>query len=625
VPEPTGTVTPTPAAELSEEEVQAWLDRVVPAALEREGIVGATVSVVADGEIIAAQGYGHVDASGDDAHAVDAGSSLFRIGSISKVFTATIVMQLVEAGELDLDAPVQDLVDFPLSTSFEEPITVRHLLSHTAGFEDELAGLITAPGGDAVSLRDAVAVDPPAQIFAPGSTPAYSNYSNGLAAYVAERVAGVPFEELVQDRIFERIGMTTASMAQPLPADRQSDMSPGYRFAGSDTVPFEVVSPAPAGAISATAVDMGWFMLAQLGDSEESLLNPDTLALMHQPALTEADLGGLSAGPVMTLGFFERDRNGHRILSHGGDLTAFHAQLEIYPDDGVGIFVSLNSSGIHADSSTVVRDELTTGFADRYFPDDRPARTPTATAAEHADAIEGTYQLSRRGETTFIRVFFILSSIDVAADDSGEVTISAIVDPGGRPLRFVETEPWVWTEVGGQRTIAVDQQDGEVIAIGFDPAFTLQPMPTERAVYPIVAGVSILILVTQLFAFPAGALLRRMRGSGKEKPRAWRRAGWLIWMSSASLAVAVLPWSTVANALLTDGPAPDPLIIRTGQVLLLLAALGVVPAIWRTVMAFRLPGRRWAAIPISVAIVSAFAGLIFTLLVGGTLQPSLTY
>lgn len=615
----------TSVAELTDADVRAWLDGVLPAALEREGIVGATVSVVADGEIIAARGYGHVDAAGADAQQVDPASSLFRIGSVSKVFTATIVMQLVEQGIVDLDAPVQDFVDFPLPETFDEPITMRHLLSHTAGFEDELAGLITAPGGETVSLRDAVAIDPPAQIFTPGSTPAYSNYSNGLAAYVVERVTGVPYETLVQERIFDRLGMASATMAQPLPDDRQNDMSNGYRFDGSEEVPFEVVSPAPAGAISATALDVGRFMLAQLGESEQPLMSAETRTLMHEPALTREELGGLAAGPVMTLGFFERDRNGHRILSHAGDLTAFHAQLEIYPDDRAGIFISLNSSGTRPESSTVIRDELTAGFAERYFPDERAAPSPTTTAAQHAEAIAGTYQLSRRGETTFIRAFFILSSIDVVSDGSGTMTVSAIVDSGGRPVSFVETEPWVWTEIGGHRTIAVDQRDGEVIAIGFDPAFTLQPMPTERAILPTVAGVSILILLAQLLAFPILTLVRRVRRLRTDRPRGWRNAGWLAWAASASLALAVLPWSGVANALLTDGPAPDPFIIRTGQALLIIAALGIIPAAWRTVMSFRIPRRRWVAVAISIAVTAAFAGLIFALLIGGILQPSLSY
>lgn len=614
-----------PTGALTSTDVTAWLDGMLPAVLEREGIVGATVSVVADGEVLAERGYGYADVAGDPARSVDPQSTLFRIGSISKVFTATIVMQLVQEGLLDLDAPVQDLLDFRLQTRFDEPVTLRHLLTHTAGFEDELAGVISGPDSAAVSLREAVSVDSPEQIFRPGTTPAYSNYSNGLAAYVAERAAGVPFAQLVQHRIFDPAEMSTATMEQPLPDARQANMSKGYQFAGSTEVPFEVVGPAPAGAISATASDMSRFMLAQLGSPAASLLDPNALAEMHEPALESDDLGGLTSGPVMTLGFFERNRNGHRILSHGGDLTAFHAQLELYPDDDAGIFISLNSTGIHPDSTTVIRNALTTQFADRYFPDDRPVPVPADTAAAHAAAIAGSYQFSRRGESTFIRAYYIFSGVDVVAAPDGTMTVSAIVDPTGRPVPFVETDPWVWTEVGGQRVIAVDQTDGKVNAIGFDPAFTLQPMPAERAALPFAAVFSMLALLVVLVAHPVVALVRRKRIRRTDTLPAWRRAGWLVWAGALSFVLSILPWSAVANALLTDGPTPGPLVIRLGQLLLVLAALGVVPALWRVVLSLRPTHRSWARVTLATLVAAAFAGLVFVLLTGGVLQLSLSY
>ncbi|WP_336641760.1 hypothetical protein [Microbacterium sp. USHLN272] len=164
-----------------------------------------------------------------------------------------------------------------------------------------------------------------------------------------------------------------------------------------------------------------------------------------------------------------------------------------------------------------------------------------------------------------------------------------------------------------------------MIAIGFYRAFTRQPMPTERSVFPIVAGISIVILVMHLIASPVGCLVRRIRVSANRRSRGWWLAGWLVWTGTLSLAVPVLPRSTVANALLADGPAPDPPTIRAGQVLLLLAAPGVFPAVWRTTMPFRLPRRQWVAVPIALAIAAAFVRRIFTMLVGGVLQPSLSY
>lgn len=613
---------------LTGDDVSAWLDGLLPAALEREGIAGATVAVVADGTIMASRGFGNAGTAspGASLRAVDPETTLFRIGSVSKLVTATAAMQLVEKGDLRLDAPVQDYLDFTLPVRFEEPVTMRHLLTHTAGFEDELAGLITAPGGDTVTLREAVAVDPPEQIFEPGSTPAYSNYSAGLAAYVVERITGEPFETYVQREIFDRADMHTAALEQPLPAPQQERMSAGFRSAGSEEVPFEVVSPAPAGAISATANDMGRFMLAQLGDSSEPVLAEATLEQMHAPALGKADLGGLAAGPRMTLGFFERDRNGHRILSHAGDLTAFHAQLEIYPDDDAGIFISLNSSGLHPDSTTVIREAVTNGFADRYFPDRRPAATPTATATEHAGAITGTYQLSRRGESTFIRAFFIASSIDIADRGSGKIAISAIVDAAGTPVDFIEVEPWVWQEIGGQRVIAVDQEGGVVRAVGLDPAFTLEPIPSARASFPTVALASLVVLLVFLVALPAGALIRRFSARTASTRKGIRLTSWLTWAAVACLVAGALPWWTVAQALLTDGPAPSDLVIRAGQALFALAALGVVPATWRVVLHGQVASRhRWRDVALGLLIVASFSGWIFVMLIGGILQPSLSY
>ncbi|WP_285036236.1 serine hydrolase domain-containing protein [Plantibacter sp. ME-Dv--P-095] len=638
------TTTRTVAASLSPEDTTAWLDGLLPAALEREGITGAIVSVVSGGEIVTERGYGLATAGTATVEpaAVDVDRTLFRIGSVSKLMTATAVMQQVEAGVLDLDEPVQSYLDVTLPVAFETPITLRHLLTHTAGFEDQLAGLIASAPAEPKPLRDTVTIDPPEQIFEPGTTPSYSNYSNGLAAYVVERVTGTPFEQYATEHVLTASGMTDATYEQPLSPERRRDMSAGYRFAGSPEVPFEVVSPAPAGAISATAGDLANFMNAQLGHPSadgRTLLTPESLERMHAPALDEEHLGNLANGPRMTLGFFERDRNGHRILSHAGDLTAFHAQLEIYPDDDAGIFISLNSTGVNGDSSTAIRDAVTTGFADRYFPEERSAPRVEETAAAHAAALAGTYQLSRRGESTFVRLFYVLSSVEVAAEQDGVVTISAITDSAGTPLRFVEVEPWVWQEVDGQRRVAASTNGDTVTAVGFDPAFTMQPMPTERALVPTIAAGSLVILVITLLAWPLGALRRAETSRPVSSDRRDRALSWWTRGSVLALIAAAPFWSVVAQALISDGPAPSPVVIRIAQILTALAVLGCVPSVWRAVRAARgtetepgtsdgRPRRRVATaarVTGSGMTALAFVGLGFVAVVGGLLLPDLSY
>ena len=627
--------------DLSTVDVDAWLDGFLPAALEREGIAGAVVSVVSGGVALTERGFGWADtgAGGNDPTLVDPAQTLFRIGSISKLVTATTVMQLVEDGRLDLDAPVQQYLDFTLPVSFERPVTVRHLLTHTAGFEDKIAGVIGGSDAEPTTLYDAVTVDPPEQIFAPGTMPAYSNYSNGLAAYVVQSIVGETFEHIVETEVFEPAGMANATLEQPLSESARSNMSKGYVSVRSPEVPFEIVSPAPAGAISATAADMSAFMIAQLAD-DGPLFGTSTRDQMHTSGLDAADIGGLAAGPRMTLGFFEQDRNGHRVIGHGGDLTAFHAQLDLYPDDSAGIFVSLNSIGVANDSTSAIRNALSQGFADRYFPrTSATAVTSTATttvastAAEHADALVGTYQISRRSESTFARLFFALSSVVVAPGPADSVTISAITDTSGAPVPLIEVEPWVWREVGGQTRVAVDQQDGVVTAIGLNPAFTLQPMPTTRTILPLVLGATLLVLLMTVVLAPVAALLRRWHGTSVVRTPHEGRLRILVGSSLVALLAAGALWMVVASALLSDGATPPAAVFRTAQALSAVAVLGAVPALLLTFSRLRsLPGPgqkrgvRWV-VPVSggALLTLAFCGLGYAVITGGLLSPSITY
>ena len=161
--------------------------------------------------------------------------------------------------------------------------------------------------------------------------------------------------------------MSTASFAQPLPEHPDAEPAQVYPGRHHAPIPFELVGPWPPGSLSASAADMG-VTARQLNADGSALLDRSTLALMHSPALGEDQLGGLAAGPRMALGFFEEDRNGHRILGHSGDLIHSHAALQLYPDHATGIFIALNGSGTRPDSAAILRSAMLEGFADRYFP-----------------------------------------------------------------------------------------------------------------------------------------------------------------------------------------------------------------------------------------------------------------
>uniref|UniRef100_UPI003F86D982 serine hydrolase domain-containing protein n=1 Tax=Actinosynnema sp. TaxID=1872144 RepID=UPI003F86D982 len=491
----------TPAApetaRLTEADVNAWLDGVIPSGMETGGVVGATVSVVHDGEILTARGYG-LAGTGDAPTPVDPEKHLFRPGSVSKLVTATAVMQQVQTGKIDLDADIKQYLDFDLPTEFDTPITTRHLLTHTAGFEERVTNLIRLDGVRA-NLREELVTDPPAQVYAPGTTPAYSNYGNSLAGYLVERVTGTRFEDYVQREVFDRIGMTSSSFEQPLPERLADRMSGGYNDSANPTAqPFETVTTSPAGGMTSSATDMARFMLAHLGAQTGGtlLLDEATTKLMHQGALGAEQLGGLADGPRMTLGFFDESRNGHRIIGHGGDTNFFHSHLQLYPGGGAGkgtgLFVSFNSTGVDRGVQGV-RNAVLNGFADRYFPKGTSTGGAPAMEYDHdaaplardeavklAARVQGEYDSSRRMDSTLLSAIDLTGRTTATAREDGTL----LFQPGPAsegPAVYEAIGEHTWREVGGQRVLATRTEDGRVTGIVYEDAFTLLPTPAQRS------------------------------------------------------------------------------------------------------------------------------------------------
>src|SRR6185312_8023693 len=254
--------------------------------------------------------YGHADVAAGKP--VDPASTLFRAGSISKLFTWTAVMQLVEQGKLDLDADVNRYLDFKIPSKDGQPVTLRELMTHTPGFEETIKNLFAPDArhfrGNAAWVKEWV----PARVYPPGRVPAYSNYGAALAGYIVERVSGQPFNDYVAEHIFKPLGMTRSTFVQPLPAELKPLMSNGYNVGSGKAKPFEIIEEAPAGALAATAADLSRFMIAHLQNGKfdnTQILRPETATQMHSRQF------GLSpALNGMCLGFYEETRNGHRII-----------------------------------------------------------------------------------------------------------------------------------------------------------------------------------------------------------------------------------------------------------------------------------------------------------------------
>src|SRR5215217_6189386 len=198
----------TGAHEMTATDVEAFLDGLVPLQIKQSDIAGATVSIVKDGKLLLAKGYGYADV--EKQKPVSAQETLFRPGSISKLFTWTAIMQLYEQGKLDLDRDVNEYLDYKIPDAFGKPITLKNIMTHTPGFEEQIKDLFTNTPGSP-NLGEYLKTHIPARIYPPGTVPAYSNYATALAGYIVERISGERFDDYVERHIFTPLGMEHAT------------------------------------------------------------------------------------------------------------------------------------------------------------------------------------------------------------------------------------------------------------------------------------------------------------------------------------------------------------------------------------------------------------------------------
>lgn len=576
--------------ELTEDDVTAWLDGKIPDALNRGDLPGAVVTVVHNGRILVTRGYGYAatGADGEPQRPVDS-DTLFRIASVSKLATSIAVMQLVERGELDLDVDISTYTDVKIPRRYPGDITLRNLLTHTAGFEERGANLVTSEPGP-FDLEKSIRQDPPVQVFAPGTTPSYSNYGISLAGYIVERVSGEVFEDYVRKHVLEPAGMDSSTFDQPLPERLAGRMANGYKTRGGQAQPFELID-SPAGGMTTSGTDAGRFMLAMLNHSQGgALLKESTWQQMFSPGLGADQLGVLAEGKQMGLGFFDESRNGHHIVGHEGG-TVFQAELEIYPNDGSGVFVAVNGKG--KDEAAALKDDLMSGFSDRYYPGSEPGtggEPPADESRQHAQVAAGTYTSSRAPMTSFASIREALPSEwnSIDALENGHLLLRL----GESVIEYEEIKPWVWRQVGGSQTLTVQVEDGKVVRIGDIPAFSLLPITAaQRALIPVALGATVILMLFVL-AWPLGAVRRltARRADNVGIADAHPRLSW--WARSARIGAgltlaAISAWAGAAVSLMADRTSVGPLALHGIQILTLVGLLGIIPGIVESVRVLR--------------------------------------
>lgn len=546
------------------QELETFMDGMMASQLPEQHVAGAVVVVVKDGQVLLAKGYGYADV--EKRIPVDAEHTLFRPGSATKLFTWTAVMQLVEQGKIDLQADVNAyLTRFKIPTTYPRPITMLDLMAHTAGFEEREMNLFKSSVSEMTSLEDYLMQYMPARVFPPGQVPAYSNYGTALAGYIVEQVSGQTYEQYIEEYIFEPLSMNHSTMEQPLPEALAPDMSLGYSFnRGYHAEEFELVQASPAGALSASGLDMGSFMLAHLQDGEYNgarILKTETAQLMHTQSNTFDP-----ALPGMAHGFMEAYINGRRLICHGGDTYQFTTLLALLPEEHTGIYFSYNSV-----PSPQARDAFLRAFMDRYFPGTPVAvPQPPADFASRVARYTGFYETSRMVYTTSDKVFASILAVQPGPGNTLRIPDLASFDMSDT---WVEIRPLVMQNTRtGELAVFQENERGEVFyaGVGNWPIMILTKLPWYGG--PFVKfgllGFSLLIsLFTVIAAIVIPFIPLRKREADGRSPWPGRLARWtaLLWCvlaialvtfiimvfmgvadhtnSTSEVVFAVLPWA----------------------------------------------------------------------------------
>ncbi len=356
------------------------VDSVVHAGMADERIPGAAVLIMDHGRVILDRGYGVADLV--TRRPVDPHSTLWPFASITKVVTATALMQLVERGGIDLDGDVNQYLKVARVPAHPgPPVTARHLLTHTDAL-DEL------PGRQAGSRA---ALQPLAQFLQtrltpvgpPGQMTRYGTYGIALAGVLIEDVSGVQYAEYLRRELFAPLGMRRTTIDPP-PDDRGSAATPYERTkAGVRVARYEWYHTAPTSSLVSTVADMARFMALHLGAPQPGA-GRAVLAGAAIQAMAAQHASIHPAVPGWGYGWQQNDANGRRIIEHGGDIGGFASLMTLMPDEQFGLIV------VHHLENSNLRFALKTAILDRLYPDRRPRVRRRQTPFD-PDRYTGTY------------------------------------------------------------------------------------------------------------------------------------------------------------------------------------------------------------------------------------------
>jgi CubicO group peptidase (beta-lactamase class C family) len=435
-------------------ELEQFLDKLFTEEMEKEHIPGAVFVFVKDGAVFFSKGYGFVDL--ERTNPVSPERTIFRIGSISKLFTATAVVQLADRGKLNLQEDVNRyLKKVKVPATYPQPITAAQLLSHTAGLDEIRPGTQAANSAGVLTLP-AFLQTRLTRIRPPGEVISYSTYGITLAGELIEELSGTSFESYLKTNIWQPLGMNRTSIT--VPESQAGDLAVGYEYGGgvNQPQPYEWYHTTPASSINSTALDMSKFMLMHLATrgtakrvmSERALRDMQSTHARGNPKI-----------PGVAYGFFEDEYQGLRILEHGGNVAGFSAQLILLPEENAGFFM------VNHHENSNLRDTVKWAILERYYSNPAAIKVPLAKDENKTRAamFAGTYRWNVFCHTCSQSASGLV--LRVSSNEDGTVKLS------NSSHRWIEVEPMLFVRDDGQSKIAFQSdKSGQVkylYSVGF--------------------------------------------------------------------------------------------------------------------------------------------------------------
>ncbi|HVH07083.1 MAG TPA: serine hydrolase domain-containing protein [Myxococcota bacterium] len=548
------------------DDVEAFAAGFLEAELRERRVPGAVFVWISGGAPARAQGFGYADV--ERRVAVDPDRTLFRVASVSKLVTAVAAMQLVERGALSLDDDVNErLRAVHVPDAFGEPVRVRHLLTHTGGFDDRLIGMASATEAGREPLLAHLARRMPARVVPPGRVFSYSNYGMALLGAVVEETSGEPFEAYVAEHVLRPLDMRRASFAPD--AELRASLATGYAIAGGEPVPlpYDFLSVAPAGGFAATGADMGRFasaILAGGAGARGRILAAETVADMLRPHFThDPSLAGVG------LAFMERRHGSLQTFEHAGDWGGFASLLFLIPAADAGFFLSYNVDDL------LVRERFVQAFLARYFPQPAPvwAASPPEGSAARVAAAAGWYRWNRVTRADLSKPLGFPLHVEARGADRIRLVV-----PGGfiDPITLREVEPGRFArEDGDERAVLGTGADGRVETLflaGFGLPFAFDRLArTESPPFQLGAlAAGAALALSAVVGWPIAAWRRRRRGLNAPAPLARMATafglaaslGWLGLLAGCVGLLATLP----PGSLLGEPPRALPAVLGFGVI-----------------------------------------------------------